>query len=119
MSHGSNVGGGQGHGDRRPLAVAPWEEYNISLPKHFEPTDLPRPVFPWCAQTINDWYDREIDAINEPYRPIPSGAISEVSLRFGMRWVVGVHAMCCHAMFPTTMFLRSTALLYAQAIRTC
>jgi hypothetical protein len=43
---------------------------------------------PWCSfdrdvppaphyiqlQTINDWYDREIDAINEPYRPIPSGA---------------------------------------------
>ena len=28
-------------------------------------------------QTLNDWYDREIDAINEPYRPIPSGAISE------------------------------------------
>lgn len=26
---------------------------------------------------MNDWYDREIDAINEPYRPIPSGAISE------------------------------------------
>lgn len=32
----------------------------------------------FVAQTINDWYDREIDAINEPYRPIPSGAISEV-----------------------------------------
>ena len=29
------------------------------------------------AQTINDWYDRDIDAINEPYRPIPAGAISE------------------------------------------
>lgn len=29
------------------------------------------------TQTINDWYDRELDAINEPYRPIPSGAISE------------------------------------------
>ncbi|GAB4815556.1 hypothetical protein N2152v2_002602 [Parachlorella kessleri] len=29
------------------------------------------------CMTINDWYDREIDAINEPYRPIPSGAISE------------------------------------------
>jgi chlorophyll/bacteriochlorophyll a synthase len=29
------------------------------------------------TQTINDWYDREIDAINEPYRPIPSGAITE------------------------------------------
>lgn len=30
-----------------------------------------------CLQTLNDWYDRDIDAINEPYRPIPSGAISE------------------------------------------
>mmetsp|Transcript_12092 Transcript_12092/g.23231 ORF Transcript_12092/g.23231 Transcript_12092/m.23231 type:complete len:395 (-) Transcript_12092:37-1221(-) len=29
------------------------------------------------AQTINDWYDREIDAINEPHRPIPSGAITK------------------------------------------
>jgi 4-hydroxybenzoate polyprenyltransferase len=29
------------------------------------------------AQTINDWYDKDIDAINEPYRPIPSGAISQ------------------------------------------
>ncbi len=28
------------------------------------------------TQTMNDFYDREIDAINEPYRPIPSGAIS-------------------------------------------
>ena len=26
---------------------------------------------------FNDWYDRDIDAINEPYRPIPSGAIKE------------------------------------------
>lgn len=31
----------------------------------------------YIFQTLNDWYDREIDAINEPYRPIPSGAISE------------------------------------------
>jgi chlorophyll synthase len=28
------------------------------------------------AQTINDWYDRDIDAINEPYRPIPAGKIT-------------------------------------------
>jgi len=27
------------------------------------------------TQTINDWYDRDLDAINEPYRPIPSGKI--------------------------------------------
>jgi chlorophyll/bacteriochlorophyll a synthase len=35
------------------------------------------PLLTGYTQTINDWYDREIDAINEPYRPIPSGRISE------------------------------------------
>ncbi|KAK9808626.1 hypothetical protein WJX72_000823 [[Myrmecia] bisecta] len=35
------------------------------------------PFLTGYTQTINDYYDREIDAINEPYRPIPSGAISE------------------------------------------
>ena len=34
-------------------------------------------ILAFFLQTINDWYDRDIDAINEPYRPIPSGAISE------------------------------------------
>lgn len=34
------------------------------------------PMLTGYTQTINDFYDREIDAINEPYRPIPSGAIS-------------------------------------------
>uniref|UniRef100_A0A7S0VXB6 Chlorophyll synthase n=1 Tax=Hemiselmis tepida TaxID=464990 RepID=A0A7S0VXB6_9CRYP len=38
---------------------------------------LAGPLLTGYTQTINDWYDREIDAINEPDRPIPSGAISE------------------------------------------
>ena len=29
-----------------------------------------------ASMTINDFYDRDIDAINEPNRPIPSGAVS-------------------------------------------
>lgn len=29
-----------------------------------------------ASMAINDYYDRDIDAINEPNRPIPSGAIS-------------------------------------------
>jgi len=28
-----------------------------------------------ASQAANDWYDREVDAINEPNRPIPSGRI--------------------------------------------
>ena len=29
-----------------------------------------------ASMAINDYYDREIDAINEPQRPIPSGAVT-------------------------------------------
>ncbi|MBP0009915.1 MULTISPECIES: chlorophyll synthase ChlG [unclassified Roseofilum] len=37
---------------------------------------LSGPLMVGYTQTMNDYYDAEIDAINEPYRPIPSGAIS-------------------------------------------
>jgi len=37
---------------------------------------LSGPLMAGYTQTLNDFYDKEIDAINEPYRPIPSGAIS-------------------------------------------
>ena len=39
------------------------------------------PLLTGYTQTINDYYDREIDAINEPYRPIPSGACRFVLAR--------------------------------------
>jgi chlorophyll synthase len=51
-----------------------------------DPTDVAKlltccmmsgPFLTGYTQTINDYYDREIDAINEPYRPIPSGKITE------------------------------------------
>ncbi|MBR8837655.1 MAG: chlorophyll synthase ChlG [Stigonema ocellatum SAG 48.90 = DSM 106950] len=36
---------------------------------------LAGPLMAGYTQTLNEYYDRDIDAINEPYRPIPSGAI--------------------------------------------
>jgi len=36
---------------------------------------LAGPLMAGYTQTVNEYYDREIDAVNEPYRPIPSGAI--------------------------------------------
>ncbi|MCS6892757.1 MAG: chlorophyll synthase ChlG [Rhodovarius sp.] len=33
------------------------------------------PMVCGASQALNDWYDREVDAINEPHRPIPSGRI--------------------------------------------
>jgi len=36
---------------------------------------LTGPLVCGTSQAINDWYDRHVDAINEPGRPIPSGRI--------------------------------------------
>ncbi|MEM9693153.1 MAG: chlorophyll synthase ChlG [Myxococcota bacterium] len=36
---------------------------------------LAGPLVCGTSQAANDWYDRHVDAINEPDRPIPSGAI--------------------------------------------
>ena len=37
---------------------------------------LSGPLLTGYTQTLNDYEDREIDAINEPNRPIPSGGSS-------------------------------------------
>lgn len=36
---------------------------------------LTGPLVCGTSQAVNDWYDRHVDAINEPDRPIPSGRI--------------------------------------------
>jgi chlorophyll/bacteriochlorophyll a synthase len=36
---------------------------------------LAGPMVCGTSQAVNDWYDRHVDAINEPQRPIPSGRI--------------------------------------------
>ncbi len=33
------------------------------------------PLVCGASQAVNDWYDRHVDAINEPKRPIPSGRV--------------------------------------------
>jgi geranylgeranylglycerol-phosphate geranylgeranyltransferase len=43
-----------------------------------------------ASMTINDYYDRVIDAINEPARPIPSGS---VSVRAALAFVVVLSAV--------------------------
>ncbi len=36
---------------------------------------LTGPLVCGTSQAVNDWFDRHVDAINEPHRPIPSGRI--------------------------------------------
>ncbi|MBD2089592.1 chlorophyll synthase ChlG [Microcoleus sp. FACHB-1515] len=53
---------------------------------------LAGPLLTGYTQTLNDYYDRDLDAINEPYRPIPSGAISvpQVMTQIWMLLIAGI-----------------------------
>lgn len=67
------------------------------------------PFLTGYTQTINDYYDREIDAINEPDRPIPSGVKAALSawqrMRSPLWWAhaaIGcLHHSACSASTPT------------------
>ena len=50
---------------------------------------LTGPLVCGASQVVNDWYDREVDALNEPHRPIPSGrALGKTALWFAMIWTL-------------------------------
>ena len=56
-----------------------------------------------CAssQAVNDWFDRHVDAINEPNRPIPSGRIpGQWGLAIAIFWT----ALCLLAALPLGAF---------------
>ena len=41
---------------------------------------LSGPILCGLSQVLNDWFDREVDAINEPQRLIPSGKVSKTQV---------------------------------------
>ena len=48
---------------------------------------LAGPLVCATSQAVNDWYDRHVDAINEPDRPIPSGRVpGQWGLYIGVGW---------------------------------
>ena len=50
---------------------------------------LAGPLACGTSQAVNDWYDRHVDAINEPNRPIPSGRVPGVwGLGIAIGWTV-------------------------------
>ena len=51
------------------------EKIAENLPIFFLGLLLTGPLVCASSQAVNDWYDRHVDAINEPNRPIPSGRI--------------------------------------------
>ena len=70
------------------------------------------PLLAGYTQTINDFYDKDIDAINEPNRPIPSGAISlkEVKIQIWILLLSGLIVaylldLYAHHNFPSVFLL--------------
>ena len=63
---------------------------------------LAGPLVCGTSQAANDWFDRHVDAINEPGRPIPSGrvpgrgglviALAWTVLSLAVAWALGVWA---------------------------
>lgn len=50
---------------------------------------LTGPLVCATSQAVNDWFDRHVDAINEPDRPIPSGRVpGRWGLNIGIIWSV-------------------------------
>ena len=50
---------------------------------------LTGPLVCGASQIVNDWYDRDVDALNEPHRPIPSGRVpGKTALWFAIIWTL-------------------------------
>ncbi|MCX7891288.1 MAG: chlorophyll synthase ChlG [Burkholderiales bacterium] len=50
---------------------------------------LAGPLLCATSQAVNDWFDRHVDAINEPHRPIPSGRVPGYwGLYIAIAWTV-------------------------------
>ena len=50
---------------------------------------LAGPLVCGASQIVNDWFDRHVDAINEPDRPIPSGRVpGNIGLYYAIFWSI-------------------------------
>ena len=69
---------------------------------------LTGPLVCGTSQAVNDWFDRHVDAINEPGRPIPSGRVPG---RWGL-WIACIGTALSLALAAATGFwvLMATAL---------
>lgn len=76
---------------------------------------LAGPLVCGTSQAVNDWFDRHVDAINEPDRPIPSGRIAG---RWGL-WIAIIGTMLAllvaAAVGPWILIATFVGLLFAWA----
>lgn len=76
---------------------------------------LAGPLVCATSQAVNDWFDREVDAINEPQRPIPSGRLpGRWGLYIAIGWTV-LSLLVAMALGPVGLSAAVVGLLLAWA----
>ena len=76
---------------------------------------LAGPLVCATSQAVNDWFDRHVDAINEPHRPIPSGRIpGRWGLRIAILWTL-VSLLVATALGPVGFAAAAAGLALAWA----
>jgi chlorophyll synthase len=74
---------------------------------------LAGPMVCGTSQAVNDWYDRHVDAINEPGRPIPSGRMpGSWGLGVAIAWT-GISLLLALALGPIGFAAAAAGLLLA------
>ena len=74
---------------------------------------LAGPLVCATSQAVNDWYDRHVDAINEPQRPIPSGRIpGRWGLYIALAWT-GLSIALAAALGPVVLAAAAIGLVLA------
>ncbi len=75
------------------------------------------PLVCGASQAVNDWFDRDVDAINEPSRPIPSGRIpGRAGLAIAIFWTalsLAVAVALGGFVFMATLFGLAAAWAYS------
>lgn len=65
--------------------ISDWSRFPVMLAGVL----LTGPLVCGCSQAVNDWFDRDVDALNEPHRPIPSGRIpGRLGLGIAIFWTM-------------------------------
>lgn len=71
------------------------------------------PVLCGFSQVINDYFDREVDAINEPHRLIPSGLVSTQQIVFTVSMLLLLGVVLAISLGPSVAILVAVGLVFA------
>jgi len=89
-----------------------WQEHWLTIVLGIA---LTGPLVCATSQAVNDWFDRHVDAINEPHRPIPSGRVpGKWGLYIGVVWSV-VSLFVAFVLGPVVLCAAIVGLLLAWA----